>query len=791
MTEHVDVVVVGTGFGGSVSAYRLAEAGKSVVVLERGRKYPPGSFARSPAEMRGSFWDPARKQYGLFDVWSFRGFASLVSAGVGGGSLIYANVLKRKDERWFVHEEPLPGGGYETWPITRADLEPHYDAVERMLTPAPYPLDHPDFSDMPRTKAMREAAAALGLEFERPPLAVRFAARPGGEPGTGLPIEEEWYGNLHGEQRRTCRLCGECNIGCNDGAKNSLDHTYLSAANAYKADIRERSEVRVIRPLTGGGYEVGYRRHQEDGRTTAATIRCDKLVLAAGTFGTLHLLLRNRPRLPRLSKALGTRFTGNGDLLTFLIKAKDRDGMRDLEANRGPVITSAIRVPDAVEGEGIVGRGHYIQDAGYPSFVSWLVEAANAPSQLTRIFGFAAKRLLNAVDRSPSASLSHDLAGLLDDGVFTESSVPLLGMGRDVPDGVVRMRDGWLDIDWTTESSLEYFGGVRATMRGISEVLGGEYHDNPMWLTKRIISVHPLGGAPMGRHPGEGLCDPYGEVFGYPGLYVADGAAMPGPVGPNPSLTIAAWADRLCDRLLGGGGPAHGSTVEPIDPHRSEGAVRVPEEEPAGRGGPAGSAGLSFTEEMSGSFALGESEPRQGELVGRRDERGLTFRLTISIEDIDRFLDDPSHTATATGWLHCDDLGGRVSVPHGRFHLLVPGSATDTRHMYYRLFFDDLAGNPLTLTGRKDLHDDPGLDLWSDTTTLQAWLHAGHVYEDEDPGQAIGAGVLHIGWRDFLRQLGTIRATGPDPLGTIERFGRMFLGRLWEVYGPRGPEDEE
>lgn len=791
--EHVDVVVVGTGFGGSVAAYRLAQAGHSVVVLERGKRYPPGSFARSPAEMRNNFWAPREKKYGLFDVWSFRGFASLVSAGVGGGSLIYANVLKRKDERWFVHEEPLPGGGYEKWPISRADLDPHYDAVEKMLIPAPYPIDHPDFSNMPRTRAMREAAAALDLEFNRPPLAVRFAARPGGEPGTGLPIEEASYGNLHGEQRRTCRLCSECNIGCNDGAKNSLDHTYLSAAAHHDADIRELSELRQIRPLPGGGFELSYRRHREGGYATAATISCDRLVLGAGTFGTLHLLLRNRGDLPALSKALGTRFTGNGDLLTFLLKAKDRDGIRDLEANRGPVITSEIRVPDAADGPGNAGRGHYIQDAGYPSFIAWAIETANTPSQLNRIFGFAAKRLLNAIDRTPSTSLSHDLSELLDDGAFTESSVPLLGMGRDVPDGRVRMRDDWLDIDWTTETSEEYFAGVRATMRGVSQVLGGEYRDNPMWLTKRIITVHPLGGAPMGERPEEGLCDPYGEVFGYPGLYVVDGSAMPGPVGPNPSLTIAAWADRVCDRILGGGDTESGYTVEPTDPHRSEGAVRIPGE-PADRGGSAGSAGLSglsFTEEMTGYFALGHSDPREGELAGREDERTLSFRLTISIEDMDRFLDDPSHQATATGTLRCEELGGRFSVPHGRFNFLVAGVNAATRHMYYRLYLDDRAGNPLTLSGHKDLHDDAGLDLWSDTTTLYVRLYRGHLSEDADPGPVIGAGVLRIRKRDLLKQLATFEATGPDPLGTVERFGRLLFGRLWEIYGPRGPEDEE
>lgn len=161
-------------------------------------------------------------------------------------------MLLRKDEHWFVQDEPVAGGGYETWPVTRADLEPHYDAVEAMLGATPDPLHAPVFADTLKTHAMAAAAKQQGLDFQLPPLAVSFAPRPGAEPGVGLPLDEPAYGNLHGVPRRTCRLVGECDLGCNDGAKNSLDHTYLSAAAHHGADLRTLCEVRGFAPLDGG-----------------------------------------------------------------------------------------------------------------------------------------------------------------------------------------------------------------------------------------------------------------------------------------------------------------------------------------------------------------------------------------------------------------------------------------------------------------------------------------------------------------------------------------------------------
>lgn len=562
--EHVDAVVVGSGFGGSVAAFRLAEADASVIVLERGKAYPPGSFPRSPHEMKTNFWDPSEGLHGLFNVWSFHGFDSVVSSGLGGGSLIYANVLLRKDERWFVHRDPLPNGGYETWPITRADLDPHYDAVERMLGATPYPLDEPGFRDTPKTQATREAAQRLDLDWQLPPLAVSFAPEPGARPGIGVPLTDPSYGNLHGVSRRTCRLCGECDIGCNDGSKNTLDHTYLSAAAHHGADIRTRSEVRRIRPRRQGGFEVSYVRHdpEREGQPTDTrslahhVVTCDRLMLGAGTYGTTYLLLRNRAAFPRLSSALGTRFSGNGDFLTFLLPDLRRRGPRGFDPSHGPVITSAIRYPDTVDGDvddAAPGRGFYVEEGGYPGFVQWLATYADVGHTAARMVALASRWLVGRLTRSGDSNLGGELSHALVDGRVSSGSMPLLGMGRDIADGVMRLDDDThrrLVVDWDSHTSKAYFARVREAMQAMAETLGADYVDNPAWLFRRIVTVHPLGGAPMAHTPVDGVCDAQGEVFGYPGLHVVDGAAMPGPVGPNPSLTIAAFADRVCDRVL-------------------------------------------------------------------------------------------------------------------------------------------------------------------------------------------------------------------------------------------------
>lgn len=787
--EHVHAVVIGSGFGGAVASYRLAEAGRTVVVMERGKAYPPGQFARTPTQMARNFWDPSDGLLGLFDVWTFRGLEGVVASGLGGGSLIYANVLLRKDEHWFVHDSPLPGGGYENWPVSRADLDPHYDVVEKMLGATPYPYPHE-----PKTTAMRESASRLGLGFEYPPLAVTFATTPGSPAVPGAQLPTPAYGNIHGLPRLTCRLCGECDLGCNDGAKNTLDHTYLSAAKHQGADIRTLTEVKGFSPLPGGGYEVRYVVHEEsqsgEGPPSSDTLRritCDKLILGAGTFGSTFLLLRNRSAFPGLSPALGTRFSGNGDLLCYLPNAKDpkaQGGHRHLQGSRGPVITGAIRVGDAYDRDGSTGRGYYIEDAGYPVLADWLAETSQLRDLARRGAKFAWHRASRRLRQSAKSGLSSDMAALIGSGNLSDGSLPLLGMGRDVADGVMGLRKGYLDVNWTTKTSEEYFSEVRHTMSRIADDLGSSLKDNPIWWTKRVITVHPLGGAPIGRHVAEAVCDSHGEVFGFPGLYVLDGAAMPGPVGANPSLTIAALSNRACDRILATTwttrGPARKSGPTPTKAEEVLSTARHPE-----------ATGLSFTEEMKGFVSLDVTDPVAGARLGKYRWQRLMFHLTISVDDVDRFVAEAAHQGSAEGYVECDSLGGRLAVQRGWFNLFTSAQDPKARRMLYRLHLVDSGGNPLTLVGHKMIRDDPGFDVWRDTSTLYFRVHQGHVAPREDEESAVvAAGVITIHLPDFMRQLTTFRTDGPQPTHAMTLFSRLFMGQLWEVYGrkvlPRG-----
>ena len=274
-------------------------------------------------------------------------------------------------------------------------------------------------------------------------------------------------------------------------------------------------------------------------------------------------MLRNRRSLGISSPALGTRFCGNGDLLGFIRGAK-----QPLEGSRGPVITSYIRSADAVDTGNPADRGSYLEDAGYPAFLEWLAEASQVRGLATRAARLAWDRVRERVTGHTSTNLSASINRVLGSNRLSTHAAPLLGMGRDIPDGLLYLhgpgRSGqnghatpggraplpMLDSTWTTATSEPYFARLEERMAQVAAAVGGRYERNPLGLLRRVITVHPLGGLPMAQHPNDGVVDDVGRAHGVDGLYVADGSVMPGPVGPNPALTIAAFADRMCDHML-------------------------------------------------------------------------------------------------------------------------------------------------------------------------------------------------------------------------------------------------
>ncbi len=555
MSFDFDVIVIGSGFGGSVMTLRLAEKGHRVCLLERGRRYGMHEFPRRMNEFReGVFWDPEDGKYGLmeFDAYPKSDAFSVRASGLGGGSLIYANVLYR-----------MPADFFEGWPagITRQVLDPYYERVEQTMEASPYPFEtDPYYRDTPKAHWMKEAAGKLtdapdAIEphrFHFPKLAVRFS---GDFPGHQTL-------NSHGVIQSKCNKCGECDIGCNIHAKNTLDLNYIARACNPKllgpagqaAEVRTHASVEAIEPQDDG-YAVTYRHPIRKDKPVRITAR--RVVLSAGSVGSTTLLLKMKKygKLPRLSEALGKGWCGNGDLEGTALKTD-----HDIVPTMGPVITTAIEYRFQPYSDGFA-HGLVIQDAGFPSFLSWFIIGRFAsPNALIRMIKLFVRGVLRIFSRLLSITglqrfrkeinIGDDLARFIDRDDFIRTSCVLLGMGRDRNDGYITLTDDDQPlIRWRMKKSKLHYNRVRREMRKIARALGGTFLDNPLTYMNKMIAVHPLGGCTMADNARDGVVDGNGEVYGYPGLYVVDASILPTSVGPNPSLTIAAMAERIADRF--------------------------------------------------------------------------------------------------------------------------------------------------------------------------------------------------------------------------------------------------
>ncbi|WP_146155429.1 GMC oxidoreductase [Enhygromyxa salina] len=511
--DRFDVMVVGTGFGGSATAARLAEGGMRVLMFERGpwwgpageqlardrgvrRSWPRGvvgsrKFVRNVRVARGRVARELSVNHdGLFEVHRFERLVTVAGSGVGGGSLVYTNI----------QAEPGPDF-FDAFPaeLDAAELAPHYQRVRAMLRPAPVP------QRPAKNRAFERAVdEAGGARPTYPDLAIAWGKD---------PAHPQRVVNAAGVTQTTCIHCGECVLGCPTLAKTTMDLTYVAAALQAGAQLRALAEVVAVGELPaarGGGYELRYIDHRDgEGRQHRAV--ADKLVLAAGTLNTLRLLFAARDRhrsLTRLPMTLGHGFSPNADLGALFVAA--RAHLHDSGA--GPSSNAYLRVPEHGDGP----LRYLVGEAGLP------LSALPLPKIVQRLLGTSGLLLAMGADASTGA--------LGFDGEFLRTEV-----GRDL--------------------DPEIFEAIESEAARISAA----YRPRLAWINapsgrgkRGIASVHPLGGAGIGSHPGDGVVDHRGEVFGHPGLFVADGSLYPRAPGIPPSMTIAALAERQAALMLGG-----------------------------------------------------------------------------------------------------------------------------------------------------------------------------------------------------------------------------------------------
>jgi cholesterol oxidase len=520
MGRGFDVIVVGSGFGGAVTACRLAEAGARVLVLERGRRWTRTEYPRRPEDPWLFDHGRPEKHHGWLDLRFFKGMAVAQGAGVGGGSLCYSSVVMEADAERFTRG----------WPpeINRTELDPYYDRVRTMLAVRPIPPGQ----HTRRYKLMKEAAEKVGLadRFTSVPLALSFDP----EWNYDLPdaLNEHHskpFDNSQGQRQGTCVHLGNCDIGCEVRAKNTLDLNYIPAAEQRGAEVRPLHLVRTIVP-DGTGYRVKFDRI-ETGRLIAGEERGERIVLAAGSLGTTELLLRCRDEhrtLPQISALLGRGWSSNANVLT----PDHYPSNREVQQSIGPTISGGL---DFMDGSN-AGQRFYIEDDGFPNL---MINALSAKLRAGQ-FSLLALALRSHLKRGTS------------EGNPLGNVMMWLGEGVDAADGRLSLARSWfapwkknLSLAWNVARSKPVIDAILATHQRLSSANGGRLQIPLYWtLLRSLVTVHPLGGCRMGRTSADGVVDHRGEVFGYPNLFVADGSVLPTAIGRNPSMTIAGIAER-------------------------------------------------------------------------------------------------------------------------------------------------------------------------------------------------------------------------------------------------------
>ncbi len=538
--EEYEAVVIGSGFGGAISACRLSARwpGK-VMIAERGKRYPRGSFPRGLSELSKGFWrreeEGAPRLYplfgesrGVFDLRSYDHMDTLVAAGYGGGSLIYGNALIEPSSPYFD----------ESWPetIKKESLTQYFSVFKEVQNAQKIPRN-----DEPERALKRfDIYETIATDEDRPRYDAEMTIFFGNDIENPTPMGETEI-NRYGVEQTSCTYCAECIIGCNFHAKNSLDLNYLYVAeHKYHSEVKTEHVVEKIVPLDVAGDEdlegdgsYGYHVYMIDlAQDINFAVKTKRVILSAGSYGSTEILLKNKlvyRTLPNVSDEIGKRFSGNGDFLTLTIGTRD-----GTDIGKGPTIIQYIDYnmeanPDR--------NGFLAEDMSIPLNILQPIIDFMAPSPLVK------RHIDQAI-----AALDGDQKLLLQ-----------VHVGLDKSDG--RLYLNWLGsmrLSWPYWNSLTLYNNIINATNRAKWYLGGLLSfafPTWFWPLRRNLTVHPLGGCTMANSEEEGVTSArageMGQVFNYRNLYVIDGSLIPSSLGANPALTIGAISEIICEEITG------------------------------------------------------------------------------------------------------------------------------------------------------------------------------------------------------------------------------------------------
>jgi len=762
LKPEYDVVIVGSGYGGSIAASRFARAGFTVCLLEKGKEFQPGDYpvtiVEAEREMQLNTDQRKAEKNGLYDLHVGKNISVFKGCGLGGTSQVNAGVVIKPEDRVFADVR---------WPAairnSMDSLEDGYNKAYDMLKPSKYPAGTESYPELAKSKAMQKSAKEMDQPWSYTDINVAFK--------DGI--------NHVGVEQKKCTNCGDCVTGCNHFAKNTLIMNYLPDAVNNGAEIF--CDINVYHVERVGNNWVTwfdvFGNDRDKFKAPLMFVRSANVIIAGGALGSTEILLRSKLNGLPISSKLGEHFTGNGDVLGFAYNCDvEINGMGlghlhtdDRHKPVGPCITSIIDM-----------RNQPVLEDGMT------FEEGSIPAPIVS--------MMNLSLMSLSGTIGHDTDGGFSDWLkeCSEEAKSLIGgayrgatsrtqtylvMTHDDGNGVMSLQNGNLAINWPGVGKEEIFKKVEQAMLSATKALGGTFIRDVVWskqLNYQLVTVHPLGGCNMAEDASKGVTNDIGNVFSgdtgtatHRGLYVLDGSIVPLPVGTNPLFTISALAERACKIIIN-----KMNRKTSYDFPSVTSALTTP------------APAVQFTETMKGFFSKDEKDDfEKGYELGKQHCSPLLFTLTIQTESIDTFMKDPQHKGYMSGTVIAPALSDKpLTISNGIFNLFVkdPDNPNHLK-MKYNMQLNTYDGKQYYFNGFKKVDGDAWFDLWHDTTVLYIT-----VYEDAVQTNIVGKGILKIAAQDFATQMATMKALNTtnmlDTLNALKSFSELFSEEIVSTY---------